>query len=195
MNNRIARKMQSDMRIFQTINKNTKKTYVFFIVSAIVVLYIAFMLCFLGELEIWSWIIVFGVVTMALIAFFFMLKNAQRPKCFCGEIVKIAEEWKRVPVKGSGAFGRSHLKTCEVRELQIAIIDERKDTHVIFCPSQYEQIFKIGDTVLSHSALPYPAHLSNLTKCLCMHCGTMQSATNETCITCEADIYSWYTLK
>ena len=96
--------------------------------------------------------------------------------------------------EGTILFARTHLYLNEERELIIAITAENGETQVIFCPPQYEKVLQIGDTVLCHSALPYPAHMSNPTKCICMHCGTMQASENTSCIHCGATVYSVYSL-
>ena len=176
------------------MKRRDKKERITLVVYAAVVLYIALAVYFLAELEFWGWIItLLSSIALIVIPVIF-LRYKRKIKIFYGKIERIEEDRKIVPQKGTGAFGSLNSKTAEVYELLIAITDENQATQVIFCPSQYEKLLKVGDVLLCHSALPYPAHLSNPTNCICMHCGTMQASENLTCITCGANIYSLYTL-
>lgn len=70
--------------------------------------------------------------------------------------------------------------------LVLAGADEAHPTLTVPCPPQHERIFRVGDVVLCHPALPYPSNLSNRMQCLCAHCATEQSADNITCYNCHA---------
>ena len=187
--------MKNDAHIKEAIHQKKKATRkTLFLYSAVVVAF-AFLLCFLASFDAWGWVITWGIAAIVIALLVFFLYHKQNdPKIFVGKIQRMEENREIVPRKGSGAiFGTSHKYALdEVYKLIIAITDENQETQVIFCPPQYEKVLKLGDTLLCHSLLPYPAHLSNPTKCICMHCGTMQAAENATCITCGANIYSLY---
>ena len=187
----ILERMKNDAHIKEAIHQKKKATRkTLFLYSAVVVAF-AFLLCFLASFDAWGWVVTWGIAAIVIALLVFFLYHKQNdPKIFVGKITRMEEDRKIVPQKGTGAFGRGHLRTAEVYELLVAITDESGATQVIFCPPQYEKVLKLGDKLLCHSLLPYPAHLSNPTKCICMHCGTMQAAENTACITCGASIYS-----
>lgn len=194
----IWEKMKTDAHIAEAIRSKHKQAQKKVFIYAAGVFVFALLLCILAKFETTQWIITWIIAVAAIVIPFFVLqRKSQNQKIFFGKIARMEEDREIVPRKGSGAvFGTSHkYALAEVYKLLIAITDESGATQVIFCPPQYEKLFKIGDTLLCHSALPYPAHLSDTTTCICMHCGTMQSAENSTCITCEADIYSLHTVK
>ncbi len=189
----IFEKMKTDAHIAQAIKQKRKKMYIGLFVYAAVVLYVTLTACFLAEFETFGWLVTLLLAVALIVVPFVLLHHTRKTKIFCGRVERIEEDRKIVPQKGTGAFGGRNLHTAEVRELLIAVTDENGETQVIFCPAQYEKAVKIGDVLLIHSALPYPAHLSNASQCICMHCGTMQASENTACITCKADIYSLHT--
>ena len=194
MYTKLIEKIKADSHIIQAIKTNKNQAYRKLCAYALLVFAVAILLCLSAKLNAFGWLITLLCAVMAVAAPVFFLVRKKEAKIFVGKIERMEENRKIVPQKGTGAFGRTMLKTAEVYELLVAITNEKQETEVIFCPSQYEKILKIGDTLLTHSALPYPAHLSNPTKCICMHCGTMQASENLTCITCGANIYSIHQL-
>lgn len=196
MYHQILNKMKSDTHIATAIREKRKQITKKLLLYTAGVCVFALLLCILAKFKTFEWIVTWGIAAVAIILpFCFLPVITKRQTVFLGKISQMEEERKIVPRKGSGAvFGTSHKYALdEVRELHIAITDENGRIQVIFCPPQYEKLFHLDDTLLCHSSLPYPAHLSNVTTGICMHCGTMQSAENETCITCGADIYSFHT--
>ena len=193
---KLLEKMKTDAYIIQALKAKHKKTRKSLLIYAAVVFLFAIVLCFSAKWGELGWFIaLFCAAIATLLPLCFLHYKKSEPKIFCGNITRMEEDRKIVPQKGTGAFGRGQLRTTEVYELLVAITNEKGETQVIFCPPQYEKICKVGDTLLCHSALPYPAHLSNPTTCICMHCGTMQASENTTCITCKAKIYSLHTSK
>ena len=193
----IKEKMKKDEHIAKAIRQKRKRAYKrFFLFSAGIVV-VAVTLGLLAQFRLLGWLITLlcTALVIALLLYVLVMRSG-RGRVFCGKIAKMETEREIVPRKGSGAvFGTSHKYALdEVYELYIAVQNEEGATEVIICPPQYEKLLEIGDTLLCHSLLPYPAHLSNPTKCICMHCGTMQSAENKTCITCGAEIYSLHTV-
>ena len=197
MYTKLLEKMKTDTRVTQAIKAKKKQAQKKLFMYAAGVFVFALLLCVLAEFNILAWIITWIIAATAIVVpFFVLMKKAALQEIFWGKIARMEEDREIVPRKGSGAaFGTSHkYALAEVYKLLVAITDDGGATKVIFCPPQYEKVFEIGDTLLYHSALPYPAHLSNPTKCICMHCGTMQSSENSACITCGADMYSLHTV-
>ena len=187
----ILEKIKADPYIMKAIKHRRKNTLKGFCIYALFAFAFAILLCLSANSYAFGWIVSLLCAAMAVsVPAFYLLRKGKEAKIFVGKIERREEDRKIIPQKGTGAFGRSMLKTAEVYELIIAIKDDNQVTQVIFCPSRYEKIMDIGDTILCHSALPYPAHLSNPTKCICMHCGTMQASENSSCITCGASVYS-----
>lgn len=153
-------------------------------------------LCWRADFPVWGWLLTGFSFAIAVALLLFFVCRLQKPKIFWGKIDKIGEDWKRVPQKGTGAFGKLPMSTAEVCELLVSVVNESSsDTYVFFCPSRYGNLLKEGEMVLHHSLLPYPALLSNPTKCICMHCGTMQASENQACISCQADLYNLFTTR
>jgi hypothetical protein len=158
----------------------------------------ALLLCILLKFTLTGWLVSWSIASAAIgIPFYILRRKMKNQKIFWGTIERIEEDREIVPRKGSGAvFGTSHkYSLAEVYKLVIVITDENGASHIIYCPAQYEKILQTGDTLLYHSALPYPAHLSNLTKCICMHCGRMQAAEKHTCYECGAELYNHTTVQ
>lgn len=191
----LIQKMHTDARILQAVKESRKGSYKSFFIYCFLVLGFTTVICLWSKFEVWGFIASY-LLAFALIAvsFVFFRRHKSKAKVFWGKIVRMEEDRKIVPRKGTILFARTHLYLNEERELIIAITAENGETQVIFCPPQYEKVLQIGDTVLCHSALPYPAHMSNPTKCICMHCGTMQASKNTSCIHCGATVYSVYSL-
>ncbi len=196
MYQQISEKMKRDARIVQTVSRKQRQTIMRLSVAIFLVYLVALLLCLATQAEPPVWIFALAFVTAAaVVSVCVFVRWAKKPKIFIGQITRIETERKIVAPKGTGAFGRLPMRTAEVYELVIAIEDGKKETRVIFCPAQHEMVLKEKDTLLCHSALPYPAHLSNPTKCICMHCGTMQSSEKTACITCGADLYNIFSVK
>ena len=196
MLNAILEKIKYDQHIIRAIKEKQKQKRKKLWVYAAAVMVFILLLGLVAQFSLRTWIIALAVaLAAAFIPFCFVCRDGRKEKVFMGKIEKIEAYRRTVPQKGTGAFGLFHNRVVEVYELVIAITDDRGETRVIFCPPQHEIVLKVGDILLTHSKLPYPAHMSNPTKCICMHCGTMQSAENESCITCGADMYSLHTVK
>ena len=198
MYGKIIEKMKRDSRIATATKEKHKKGQREYFIYAAAVFVLPLLYALLAKLSLTGWIICAAIGILAAAVPYLVLRRVRKkPKIFIGKIVRMEEDREIVPRKGSGAvFGTSHkYSLAEVYELVVAVENESGETQVIFCPPQYETVLKIGDTLLIHPDLPYPAHLSNPTKCICMHCGTTQSAENPTCITCGADMYSVHTVK
>ena len=196
MYSEILARMRRDGRVVRAIKERHRAVRRGLFLYAVTAFVIALLVCLSAELQLLGWCVTWLLAAAAVLVPLYLLHRAQkRPKVLVGKITRMEEDRKIVPQRGSEMFGRFHARTEEVHRLLIALTDERGRTEVIFCPAQHEKILKVGDTLLCHAALPYPAHLSNPTKCICMHCGTMQASENRTCITCGACIYSLYTTR
>ena len=191
----MVNKLKADPRVAQAINASYAQKRKKLLLYAIAVLAFALLLCLLASFGTVECVITFALAAVAVIIPVLLLRYKRgRETVILGTVERIEENREIVPQKGSGVFGGNHVRTAEIYRLLVAITDEKGLTQVIFCPPQYEKLIKVGDTLLWHSALPYPAHLSNLTSCICMHCGTMQDANSRTCINCGATLYNFYSV-
>lgn len=187
----LLEKIKADEYILQAVKKRKRKAQKTLCIYTAIAFALAVLVCILAEATLFGWVIALLCATaVSAVIWLLYARGKREERVFVGKIERLEEDRKIVPQKGTAFFGRLPSKLVEVHELVILITDERQASQVIFCPRQYEKILEIGDTLLCHSALPYPALLSNPTKCICMHCGTMQSSEHSSCITCGATMYS-----
>ena len=101
--------------------------------------------------------------------------------------------------KGTGGMPQVHTYTTirQEHDLIFTLADtdgeNGKRTEIVL-PSKYENFFNVGDILLCHPLLPYPANLSHPTSCLCMVCGTSQSAEERLCHHCGALLFNGTTV-
>lgn len=194
---KLFEKFKNDTYVARTIKQKQESACKKFLLYAAVLLMAAVLVCLLGKFEAKAWMITLLVVAMvAFLPFCFLPHYAKsKQKIFEGKVVRIDEKREIVPEKNAERFSRFQERETDVCEIVVGIMGENGEAQVLLLPPQYEKILAIGDTLVTHAALSYPAHVSNLTTGICMHCGTMQSAENESCITCGADMYSLHTVK
>jgi len=196
MYGKIIEKMKRDSRIATATKEKHKKGQREYFIYAAAVFVLPLLYALLAKLSLTGWIICAAIgILAATVPYLVLRRLRKKPKIFIGKIERMEEKRETVPKPGTGVFGRLPMGLAEVYDLVVGVTDEKGTMQAIFVSPQYETVLKIGDTLLIHPDLPYPAHLSNPTKCICMHCGTMQSAENPTCITCGADMYSVHTVK
>ncbi len=198
MHTELLEKMKSDIYVRNAISAKYKKAQRSIRIFAIALMAYALLICVLLKFTFLGWAITWmAVAAIIAIPFYVLRRKTKTQRFFWGRIQRIEEDRETVPRKGSGAvFGTSHKHAVtEVYKLVVIVTDQSGAPHIIYCPAQYEKILQPGDTLLYHSALPYPAHLSNLTKCICMHCGTMQATEKHTCYECGADLYNHTTVQ
>ena len=124
--------------------------------------------------------------------------TANRP-FIVGKVVAVDVESSWAPARGTGIFGQFNNRMSEKHDL-VVLIGESEDrdpskTHLFVCPASYGNALRVGDTVLYHPYLKFPANLSHPTRCICMHCGTVQPASGTTCITCDLNLYNASTVE
>ena len=114
-----------------------------------------------------------------------------------GRIFAIRHEYENRTVKGTGGLPRVHSSIRFTYDLVITLEDAAGVPlkREIVCSSQYEGAFSVGDLVLSHPDLAFPANLSHRTKCVCMQCGRMQDASRDSCLTCRAPLCNSTTIQ
>ena len=121
---------------------------------------------------------------------FFQVYKAPSAPAVLGTVTKINHEYVTSADKGEGGkpvnYARIHQR--HTVALSVCAGEENKK---ILCPPQYERYFKVGDTVLYHPSLPYPANLTNKTTCVCMQCGTTQAAAEAKCYQCGTPLYNF----
>ena len=195
MTSEILQKIEVDPLVLEAKKQKYKKLRKKLLLFSAAVFVFSLLLCLLGDFDALKCGITFFVAVVVVVAFFcFLHQKSKGERAFLGHIERIEEHREIVPQRGTGIFGGNHVRTAEVYQLLVAVTDEKGETRVMFYPPQYEKLLKVGDTLLLHTALPYPAHLSNLTSCICMHCGTMQDANSRTCINCGATLYNFYSV-
>ena len=196
MLNKITEKMKHDLHIAQAIRGKRRQMRKKFLCAAAILFAFALFISLASHLTAVGWLITWSITVLVLAAAFFSVERyARRARLFLGRIERIDEDRSIVPTKGNERFSRFQERETDVSAIIVGIMNEQGDAQVITLPPQYEKLLTIGDTLFLHSALPYPAHLSHPTQSICMHCGTMQSSENESCITCGADMYSVHTVK
>ena len=141
-----------------------------------------------------SWI-GWSITLTAALAISFLLFGRQglfKREPVVGTVETIQHEYYTGQEKGTGGFSQVHTYTAIRRQHNLLLTlrspcDAQSYPKVI-CPSLYERVLSVGDTVLYHPDLTYPATLSNITTCICMNCGTMQDANASVCHTCGVEL-------
>ena len=114
-----------------------------------------------------------------------------------GRIFAIRHEYYNGTIKGTGGMPQMHSSIRFTHDLVITLEDAAGVLlkREVVCPSLYEGAFSVGDTLLYHPDLAFPANLSHLTKCVCMQCGRMQDASRDSCLTCRAPLCNSTTIQ
>jgi len=113
-----------------------------------------------------------------------------------GRIQRIDHDNSLGITKGTGGFGLNAgvyttIKSKHALDIKVVTNDDStEEVYSIVCPPQYERVLKLGDIILYHPYLNYPATLSNKSKCICMKCGTMQSTENSVCFECKTTLFN-----
>ena len=193
----IFERIKADSYVQRAIRQKNKKFLLWLSLFAAVVLLFTLLLCHLASFAPHHWGIALAIAAAVAVVPFLVFFFTRKPKIHVGRITRIEETHKLIPEEGDEILRRWQPRRAEVETHQIlvAFTDEEGEAEVLFLPPSYEKLLSVGDVLLSHSALPYPAHLSCPTASLCMHCGSVQAAENETCSTCGAPLYSVFTLK
>ena len=120
-----------------------------------------------------------------------------KPTFLLGEIQSINHDYKVVPLKGTAGFYWTRGLMKNTHTLNVYILTSENSTekvYAIVCPSQYEEVLGIGDTILYHPYLSHPAILTHKTKCICMKCGRMQSTDHTVCFECQTTLFNFNTV-
>lgn len=191
---KIIRKLDSCESLRATILKNKRKKIArkILIAALIYTLFIILLLIFKFKLLGWVLMLILATILSVLLCkpyqFFYN-------DIMVGIIESIRHDYSLQTKKGTKGFSQSHIYTSIKEHHDIVMtllpLNGKQRKQEIICPPQYERIFRVGDTVLYHPHLHYPANLSNVTKCVCMNCGTMQSANNIECFNCKVGLLNF----
>ena len=192
MQDTILKKFQTDETILTILNKAQTKRLKRISVIIITTFCLAILLSLFSHFELFGWIIsllIAALISASLILNYKLSKQA----CVIGKIERIDHDYKLEDQKGTGGFGRLHSHIREKHNIVITIKSSNTTSqkiHSVVCPPQYEKILKLGDTILCHPYLNYPATLSNKSKCICVKCGTMQSSAKTVCYECGTSLFN-----
>ena len=196
MQTRLAQMMKNDPYIAGAMAEKQKAAYKTFFLSAAVVWVFCLLLCLLAQFDGVAWAAtLLCAAVLSIVLFWLLCRRKRAPALFLGTVTRMEESRKSVPAKGTGAFGRLPSYQHETYDLLVAVTSGEGKTQVIICAPEYEKLIARGDTLLLHPHLPYPAHLSNPTTCLCMHCGTTQGTDHDRCSDCGANLYNVRTVQ
>ena len=196
MTSSLYERIKTDPYVQKAVRKKNKRLLLWLSLFAAVCLLFALLLCHLASFPPHLWGISLAIAA-AVAGAPYLIFLVRKPKVHVGRITRIEETHKLTPEEGDEALRRWQPRRAEVEthEILVAFAGEEGETEVLFLPPFYEKLLAIGDVLLFHSALPYPALLSCPTAALCMHCGSVQAAENEVCSTCGAPLYSVQTPK
>ena len=198
MHNDILEKIQNDETISSIICNTQKNKFKKLIITIVGVLCSIVLSGIILKFQLISWIIatLLAVLISALMVWYYTFSK----KSFViGKIQRIDHDNYLGVEKGTGGFGRGSGVYTTIKKqhsLDIKILTNENSVEKVYsivCPSQYERVLKLGDTILYHPYLSYPATLSNKSKCICMKCGTMQSTDNKACFECQTTLFNFYT--
>ena len=199
MHNDIFEKIQNDETISSIIcnaQKNKLKKLILFIVGVFCVVVLSGIIF---KFELIGWIIAILIATVISASFVCYYKFSKK-SFVVGKIQRIDHDNYLGTKKGTGGFGLNAgvyttIKNRHTLDIKISANENSAEkVYSIVCPPQYEKVLKLGDTILYHPYLSYPATLSNKSKCICMKCGTMQSTDNKICFECQTTLFNFNTL-
>lgn len=196
MQAKLMQKMKKDPFIAGAAAKKQRARYKTFFLLFFTVWAFCVLLCLLADFDGVAWAATLACALLITGASFWLIcMRRSTAAIFVGRVTRTEESRKTVPARGSGAFGRLPSYQHETYDLLVAVTDEAGHTQVIVCAPEYEKLISLGDTLLLHPDLPYPANLSNPTACICMHCGTAQSVDRDRCGGCGANLYNVQTVE
>ena len=198
MNNDILKKIQNDgtiSLIIHTIQKNKLKKLMLTTVGMFCIVVLSGIV-FKFKPIVWIIAILFAV---AVSGFMLLYYKFSKKSFVIGKIQRIDHDNYLGTTKGTGGFGLGAGVYTTIKKqhmLDIKILTDENSIEKVYsisCPPQYERVLKLGDTILYHPYLSYPATLSNKSKCICMKCGTMQSTDNKVCFECQTTLFNFNT--
>lgn len=194
MQNKIFEKFKNDITVSSAIkdvyNKKRKNAYV--TILCIFILSVCVGLIFKFKLMGWIISMLLSVMFSGCIVLYF---KYSKKEFIMGNIQSIEHDYRLETSKGTRGFGLSNVYTTIRRQHQLVIQvvsneGTTKKISTIVCPPQYERLLRLGDTLLYHPYLNYPATLSNKSKCICVKCGTMQSVDKQICFECKTNLFN-----
>ena len=195
MNNDILKKIQNDETISSVIYKAQKNKLKKLILTIVGMFGVVVLFGIMLKFKPIGWIIA-TLFAVSVSGFMVWHYKFSKHSFVIGKIQRIDHDNYLGVKKGTGGFGRIHSPIKEQHTSDIKILANENSVEKVYsivCPSQYERVLKLGDTVLYHPYLSYPATLSNKSKCICMKCGTMQSVDNKVCFECKTTLFNFNT--
>lgn len=187
----ILEKIRNDATISSVICDAQRRKFIKLMLFIGCVFFIAILFAIVLKFQWIGWIVAI-VSAVLLSAFAACHYKLSKPSFLVGKIQNIEHDYRVVPTKGTAGFKwvRGNMKN--IHTLNIGVLtceNENEKVYSITCPSQYKRLLGIGDTILHHPYLKYPATLSHKTKCICMNCGTMQSTDKIVCFECQTTLF------
>jgi len=192
----ILEKIQNDATISSVICDAQRRKFIKLMLFIGCVFFIAILFAIVLKLQWIGWIVAIAAAVFVS-AFAVCNYKLSKPSFLVGKTQNIEHDYRIVPAKGTSGFKWVRGNMQNTHTLNISVkTDENANEKVysITCPSQYERLLGIGDTILHHPYLKYPATLSHKTKCICMKCGTMQTTDNIACFECQTTLFNFNTL-
>lgn len=188
----IVEKFNGLVKLAKIIKKSRVNRIKIALIKSCGVFAVAIVLSIALKFGVIAWIVALsGALAISIFGFklHMLLKNY---KVVVGIINGIQHDYYTGIEKGTGGFSQVHTYTSiqQLHNIVIALEDLDGlplDTNVV-CSSRFEKHLKVGDVILYHPELRYPANLSNITTCICMNCGAMQDAEHIICQNCEAEL-------
>ena len=194
----IVKFLESNNELSELIHKNRFRKIKSTILKSIFLLVVAIIIPLVFEFKTFGFVISISLAIVTSIICFKPYKFVN-DGTLVGIIESINHDYRLDTKKGTKGFSQSHVYTSIKQTHDILITfsrkEEEKEKYKIACSAQYEKIFKPGDKIVYNPYLPYPANLTNITKCVCMNCGTMQNSDNTNCYNCKNILLNKKTMK
>ena len=189
----IIEKFYANEQTRNLIKKNTATQIVKRLSKTLALILFAALLCIAFDANAVFWIVAIALALLASVLLFKFYEIGGN-HLFIGKIDFIRHDYSLQVAKGTGGLPRVHSSIRQEHTLVLTLKDISKKESTksieIVLPSQYEKFICTGDILLHHPLFEYPAILTNLTSCLCMNCGTAQSANNTHCHSCGTALFN-----
>lgn len=154
--------------------------------GAAAILAVAIILSFSLSLSPGGFVACLTVALLVAILSLRLFELVHRPRAAVGVVDTIRHEYYQKHAKGTGGWERWYTAQIHTEDMVITLRGEDGAllSREIVLPARYARAIRLGDTLLAHPALPYPANLTSDTVCLCMQCGTMQGTNRTHCLSC-----------
>ena len=189
--------IEAKLASFEDLNatiKNRKKSRTKTdLLKTMCVMIVAILLAIVINRGVICWIILLSLSFGFCVWNFKLYKYFKKSSITVGTVKTIRHEYSVAHKKGTSGWGGSGPLYTTLRQehdvvLVIKSFNDNEKSREIICLPQYEKVFRVGDIVLVHPELDYPANITNADTCICMKCGTIQSTKNGCCYNCKSTL-------